>query len=174
MISVADDKTEIAGTPDRPFLIAAALRSASGRLILQRVKQFVTDQHELLLASLRVVGIVSRLAWRKEIARRRLAAWARSFVAGWFSRKLRRVVPDSGYCFRAPAPRRAVSDQDGTSMLILLENDAPLAAPHTAHEEIRRLGHGRYSHWGRCIYFSSSDNTDPRKNGRVYRLVRRI
>ena len=47
-------------------------------------------------------------------------------------------------------------------MLLLLEDDLPLAAPHTAHDEIRRLGRGRYSHWGRCIYFSTSDNTDPR------------
>ena len=38
----------------------------------------------------------------------------------------------------------------------------------------RRLGRGRYSHWGRYIYFSSTDNTDPRKNGRSYKLVQRV
>ncbi len=59
-------------------------------------------------------------------------------------------------------------------MLILLEDDTPLTAPHTAHDEIRRLGRGRYSHWGRRIYFSTSDNTDPRRNGRVYKLMQRM
>jgi len=35
---------------------------------------------------------------------------------------------------------------------------------------VRQLGGGRYSVWGNFLYFSSSDNSDPRTNGRVYRL----
>lgn len=38
------------------------------------------------------------------------------------------------------------------------------------HEAVRTSGAGAYSHWGRDLYFSASDNSDPRSNGRVYRL----
>jgi hypothetical protein len=39
------------------------------------------------------------------------------------------------------------------------------------HDQIRHEGKGRYSHWGDHVFFSSSDNTDPRTNGRTYRAV---
>jgi hypothetical protein len=43
--------------------------------------------------------------------------------------------------------------------------------PHSLHEDIRRRGTGRFSHWGDCIYFSTSDGSDPNLNGRLYRLI---
>jgi MoaA/NifB/PqqE/SkfB family radical SAM enzyme len=55
------------------------------------------------------------------------------------------------------------------SELVLFENEKPLT-PHSAHEDIRRRGQGRFSHWGRTLYFSSTDNTDPRTNQRAYRI----
>lgn len=54
------------------------------------------------------------------------------------------------------------------SGLVLCEDDRPLAAPHSLHQEIVEQGEGRYSHWLNGIYFSASDNTDPRTNGRRY------
>ena len=36
------------------------------------------------------------------------------------------------------------------------------------HADIRSLGGGRFSHWGNNLFFSASDNTDPRTNGRTY------
>jgi hypothetical protein len=36
------------------------------------------------------------------------------------------------------------------------------------HEGIRQMGQGRYSHWGRELYFSTSDHSDPTANGRAY------
>jgi hypothetical protein len=171
---VTDDNTELVSISERPFVIEALPRPPADGSALERIGLFCTDQREVLLASLHILGIVGRLAWRREIACRRILGWAEVFLAGGFSRKLRRFVPDSGFCFRAPGPRRAISDQTGSSTLILVEDGIPLAAPHSAHDDIRRLGRGRYSHWGRRIYFSSSDNTDPRKNGRIYKLVRRV
>lgn len=168
---MADDNTQLAGIAARPFVIERLDGPACGSSVWERVRLYWADQREALLASLHVLRIVAGLAWRKEIARRRLLNWARAFHAGRFSRRLRRVVPDSGHCFRAPSPRRIISDQEGGSRLILLENDHPLPSPHMPHEDIRRHGRGRYSHWGRHVYFSSSDNTDPRTNGRVYRLI---
>jgi hypothetical protein len=56
----------------------------------------------------------------------------------------------------------------GASQLSLLEDGRPLGPAHALHGDIRGKGNGRYSHWKRVIYFSSSDCTDPRKNGRRY------
>ena len=173
-ITMTDDNTELVGISEHPFAMGASARTVAGKSALERIWLSYLDQRELLFASLHILRTVGRLAWRREIARRRLFDWARAFFGAWYSRKLRRIVPDSGFGFRAPGPWRTISDQEGSSMLILLEDDLALAAPHTAHDEIRRLGRGRYSHWGRCIYFSTSDNTDPRKNGRVYKLVQRM
>lgn len=58
------------------------------------------------------------------------------------------------------APRR--------SNLVLLENGKRIGKAHTLHDEIRRTGRGAYSHWGESVYFSTSDSTDPRVNGRSY------
>ncbi len=53
----------------------------------------------------------------------------------------------------------------------LLENGRPLGPAHSPHATIREGGRGAYSHWVNKIYFSTSDNSDPRQNGRVYELV---
>lgn len=59
----------------------------------------------------------------------------------------------------------------GLSPAKVLENGVPLPTPNAMHAEIREKGSGRYSLWGGALYFSSSDNTDPRTNGRAYTLV---
>jgi hypothetical protein len=56
---------------------------------------------------------------------------------------------------------------DGSN-LELYENGVRLGPPHTPHQTIRDQGRGAYSHWDQHIYFSASDSTDPRSNGRVY------
>jgi SAM-dependent methyltransferase len=52
----------------------------------------------------------------------------------------------------------------------LLEDGRPLGPAHYLHDAIRLKGEGRYSHWKNQVYFSSSDNTSPRENGRRYVL----
>ena len=54
------------------------------------------------------------------------------------------------------------------SKLIVCENGQPLRQRHENHSTIVRTGRGAYSHWERHLLFSTSDNTDPNKNGRVY------
>ncbi|HRJ68251.1 MAG TPA: hypothetical protein PK812_01475 [Beijerinckiaceae bacterium] len=54
---------------------------------------------------------------------------------------------------------------------VLKENDLRLGAPRSLHQDIRTIGNGRYSVWARYLYFSTSDNTDPRTNGRAYTLT---
>jgi hypothetical protein len=55
---------------------------------------------------------------------------------------------------------------------LLLENNRPLPIPTDNHAEIGEKGRGRYSMWraNGTIYFSSSDNSDPRRNRRKYEL----
>lgn len=62
------------------------------------------------------------------------------------------------------------SDLPWRSPARLYENDRLLGPAHAQHVYIRTIGDGRYSHWGSTVYFSASDNSDPRRNGRVYRL----
>jgi hypothetical protein len=80
---------------------------------------------------------------------------------------------ERGHCYTAPVPPELLSDQDGWSRLVVLENGQPLATGHSAHAEIRAVGLGRYSHWGAEIYFSTSDNSDPTRNGRRYAVEER-
>lgn len=57
------------------------------------------------------------------------------------------------------------------SNLQLLENGKPLGPAHALHDTIRATGLGAYSHWGlsgSILQFSTSDNSDPRQNGRKY------
>jgi SAM-dependent methyltransferase len=69
------------------------------------------------------------------------------------------VWPETGHCYlaRIPAGTAGVLYEDSKA----LEGEA-------SHEEIRTRGRGRYSFWHDHLYFSSSDNTDPRSNGRRY------
>jgi len=60
------------------------------------------------------------------------------------------------------------------SGLRLFEDGRVLSPAHSPHESIRESGRGRYSHWGRWLYFSTSDNTDPRSNGRTYIAADRL
>ena len=56
-----------------------------------------------------------------------------------------------------------------------MEDGKPLGPAHAVHEDIRTKGRGAYSHWtADLLYFSASDNGDPRKNGRAYTLVGRF
>ncbi len=61
-------------------------------------------------------------------------------------------------------------DRADVSVVELFEDHLPLGPRHSAQEAIGRLGRGRFSHAGTTLHFASSDNTDPRRNGRVYRV----
>ena len=54
----------------------------------------------------------------------------------------------------------------------LWEDDRILGPGGCMHDEIRETGQGRYSVWGEQIYFSTSDNSDPRVNRRTYTFRR--
>jgi hypothetical protein len=78
------------------------------------------------------------------------------------------VQAEGRYCYLAAVPPHLLSDRESSSCLVLFEDGRALGPGHAPHEQIRQRGSGRYSHWGCQVYFSSSDNSDPRSNGRVY------
>jgi hypothetical protein len=82
------------------------------------------------------------------------------------------IAHDEGHCWRIPVPqysRFSDDEQHPTrSLLWLFEDGAPLAAAHAVHAGIRLRGLGRFSHWKESLFFSTSDNSDPRVNGRRY------
>jgi hypothetical protein len=68
------------------------------------------------------------------------------------------------------------ADNDSRSDVELYEDDKPLGPAHNGHADVGKLGQGRFSHWRynySIFLFSSSDNTDPRTNGRNYWAVKR-
>ena len=71
--------------------------------------------------------------------------------------------------FRTPADTSAAPTQ---SKLQIYENGKALGPAHSLHADIRNIGKGRFSHWqrssGASLRFSTSDNSDPRTNGRTY------
>lgn len=89
------------------------------------------------------------------------------------------ITPDAisheqGACYvaRLALPRSA--DRKSKSNCVLLEDGKPLSHPHARHQLIREQGKGHYSHWtSTTLYFSASDSSDPRTNGKKYELVNR-
>jgi hypothetical protein len=57
------------------------------------------------------------------------------------------------------------------SALVVEEDGVALAPGNAPLEVVQKVGRGSFLHWGGWLYFSSSDNTDPRSNGRDYRAA---
>lgn len=85
------------------------------------------------------------------------------------------VTSASGFSYLASLP---VGSPPGDSPaaptasgLKLFEDGVPLGPAHSQHAHISEFGGGRFSHWGGSLLFSSSDNSDPRANGRCYQAL---
>jgi len=57
------------------------------------------------------------------------------------------------------------------SDLQLFEDGRRLGPHRAALEVIATSGGGAYTHWGKRLWFSTSDDSDPRSNGRAYRVT---
>lgn len=82
---------------------------------------------------------------------------------------------EQGHAWVAEVPADWTSDGPGeerASRLILLEDGRALGPAHAEHAAVRAHGAGRYSHWRGSLIFSTSDNSDPNTNGRVYAIAR--
>jgi hypothetical protein len=88
------------------------------------------------------------------------------------------IRPEQGNCYtalpqlEAPFPFGEVEWDDTSgptqSSGMLYEDGRPLGPPHALHDAIRTQGRGQFSLWSGTLYFSASDNSDPRTNGRAY------
>ncbi len=119
---------------------------------------------------------------RKILLSAGVAATAAVLLLSWFAPRFefslekRLITPELGVAFTVPLnlvigfPFYVPTDQQGStaSRLQLLENGRLLGPAHSSHADIRDKGGGRFSHWGDYLYFSTSDGTDPRTNGRTY------
>jgi hypothetical protein len=88
---------------------------------------------------------------------------------------LEKVAHETGHCWTASLSGLSDAADDSMhpvrSLLILLEDGNPIGPSHASHQVIRDDGRGAFSHWTDAIYFSTSDNSDPTKNGRVYSII---
>jgi hypothetical protein len=84
------------------------------------------------------------------------------------------IKPDRGYCYICDLPETAPSGDSEhdprSSAAVLFENGVALGPTNVPHDIIRGQGGGRFSHWNRQLYFSTSDNTKPHLNRRDYHL----
>ncbi len=123
----------------------------------------------IILVSIYLGGVLIYLLLTKRIKpslslRQIIQSRLRPAASGYLSS----IAPEQGHCYLAPLPSKLISDKEGYSSLTIFEDDKPLLLSHSAHDDIRSSGGGRFSHWGDYVYFSSTDNTNPQSNGRIY------
>lgn len=80
-----------------------------------------------------------------------------------------------GYRARARLAFAAVDTATGKRATVVLTEDGEKLGPaNSSRYDIATRGHGRYNFMqdgmSQVIFFSTSDNTDPNTNGRVYRF----
>lgn len=86
----------------------------------------------------------------------------------------KKMTKSAGKCFIIPVPDIPPGDdlkRPGASMLRMFENGVELKLRHSNHDDIERFGGGRFSHWTRQLYFSSSDGSSPLMNGCHYQVL---
>lgn len=77
--------------------------------------------------------------------------------------------PVGQYSYQVPiAPTRLQSFAQ--RHIWVSENGLKLGPANSLHENIGTVGRGSFSVWGNSLYFSAANNSDPRHNGKVYRL----
>jgi len=82
-----------------------------------------------------------------------------------------KAVKDEGFSYKIYDDLGTISDsqsQLSVSPVRIFENGKEIGPAHSLHADIRSIGKGRFSHWLGGLYFSTSDNSDPRTNGRTY------
>ena len=74
---------------------------------------------------------------------------------------------DSGFAYYCTIPLQQFKGEP-----LLYEDDKPLGPANSPVQDIMNAGNGRYAPWKTIGFvFSSSDNSDPRTNGRRYWAV---
>ena len=169
-ITVTDTNTE----PDGGLRgrVRSALRRSSDE------RWFVLQKHRLLgeVEELRAdctVHVAAEVA-----ARARPDAGPLRLVAGFVEPASPPFAAQEGRMWAISAPHLSAMADDASSSgasnpspVFLFEDDTQLPFPYSLHDDIRRTGAGRFSHWGEAVYFSTLDGSNPNSNGRRYSLI---
>lgn len=126
------------------------------------------DKLSVLLVSGYLLAVALWLTATRKIPSPNFARIARAYARRPYSGEIGAVRAEQGHCWLAQLPAHLLSDKESSSLLVLCEDGNPLGPARAGHDDIRSLGGGRHSHWGADLYFSTSDNSDPRRNGRRY------
>jgi len=85
-----------------------------------------------------------------------------------------RIKEENGFCWQVDLADLPIegdsSEEPRRSFFVLCEDGHSLCSGHSLHDMIRNGGRGLFSHWGKQLFFSTSENSDPRTNGRKYSL----
>jgi hypothetical protein len=142
-------------------LVLTNFNSISNRLMRTRTLRYIRSTFVLGVLGMNLAVFTSPLwnpRWELRIERQSLAH-------------------ETGHSYIVPVPHKVfplfeIATDDLThpqaSSLALSENGTPLGPAHSLHNDIRAKGNGRFSYWNDYIYFSTSDGSDPRQNGRQY------
>lgn len=122
------------------------------------------------LVSIYLLAVAAWLVITRQIPSVGLRRILKNATRAPYTGRLDAITPEQGRCFVAPVPDMLLSDAESASRLRLFEDGRELGPAHSGHDDIRRAGGGRYSHWGAQLYFSTSDDSDPRSNGRKYEV----
>lgn len=82
------------------------------------------------------------------------------------------IRPVAGFAYRGILRLARPGDSNGAPSLCTITEDGRALGPaQSSRGSIETEGRGRFSHWSeRTVFFSASDNSDPRTNGRAYAL----
>lgn len=128
------------------------------------------DSLAVVLVSAYLVGVGLLLILTRRIVTPSFVRVFRALARRPYAGPVTRVELDNGHCYAAALPAYLLSDLGSHSSLLLFEDDRALGPAHVSHDDIRTSGGGRFAHWGARLYFSASDNSDPRSNGRSYKV----
>jgi hypothetical protein len=93
------------------------------------------------------------------------------FPLTWEQLPLTAFQTSSGFTFAVPLDTNWMSREiTGDSPAQVTENGIPLSRANAPLDDIAKRGEGRFAVQDRLVYLSTSDNSDPRANGRRYVL----
>jgi len=84
-------------------------------------------------------------------------------------RRLTTHLGGNGYVIAMPSAGDSV-ETPYASKARLYENGRRLGPAHSQPADVCSAGKGAFVHWGKSLIFSTSDNSDPRTNGRRYHV----
>ena len=88
----------------------------------------------------------------------------------WIHKIISNFEHEVGFAYKAKV-NPILSSHISPSPALLLENNKLLGPANSLHSAIRERGDGAYSFWREALYFSSSDNSNPSENGRIYEIA---